>query len=218
MKNVLIVGATGMVGSLILEEALQSEEVEKVVSIVRQPTERQHEKLMEIIHHDFGNYANVKEVFRNIDIAYFCVGVYTGAVPRDEFRKITVDFTEAFANTLLEYSPDASLCFLSGMGADRTEKSRVAFAHDKGVAENYLLALELNQLYIFRPGYIYPVTPRKEPNFSYRLFRFLYPLMNKLAPSASVTSEHLAKVMFKIGMQGADKETFENREIREIEV
>ena len=41
---------------------------------------------------------------------------------------------------------------------------RIAFARYKGEAENALLAAGFHAVYIFRPAYIYPVKPRKEPN------------------------------------------------------
>jgi len=42
----------------------------------------------------------------------------------------------------------------------------MAFARYKGEAEKALLAEGFSSAYIFRPAYIYPVEPRKEPNFS----------------------------------------------------
>ena len=42
----------------------------------------------------------------------------------------------------------------------------MAFARYKGEAEKALLAAGFSSAYIFRPAYIYPVEPRKEPNFS----------------------------------------------------
>ena len=89
----------------------------------------------------------------------------------------------------------------------------MAFAKDKGVAENLLSALDFNQFYSFRPGYIYPVKERKEPNFSYRLMRYLYPLLKILGPNFSITSEELAKAMFETGFKSLPTEVFENAEI-----
>jgi len=66
-----------------------------------------------------------------------------------------------------------------------------------------------------RPGYIYPVTPRKEPNFTYRISRFLYPLIKLFGSNSSIQSTELAASMFKIGLSGSDKEIFENKYIME---
>src|SRR5260370_37160039 len=79
--------------------------------------------------------------------------------------------------------PNAAFSFLSGSGADPTGKSRIAFARYKGEAENGLLAAGFPSVYLFRPAYIYPVQPRKEPNFSYRLLRTIYPAFQLLFPN-----------------------------------
>jgi len=38
---------------------------------------------------DFLDYSKIEMYFKNQDIAYYCIGVYTGSVSRDEFKKIT---------------------------------------------------------------------------------------------------------------------------------
>jgi uncharacterized protein YbjT (DUF2867 family) len=214
MKNILITGSNGMIGQLILGYCLNHKDVAKVTSIVRRKSGFTHPKLVEIIHENFLDYSSITEHFKNIDTAFYCIGVYTGQVPKDEFRKITVDYTEAFAKTLRTNSAKTTFCFLSGAGADPTGKSSMMFARDKGVAENILLSLTFDQTYIFRPAYIYPVTPRKEPNFSYKLFRFLYKPLIAIYPNGGITSEELAKVMTNIGLNGGEKIVYENRDIR----
>lgn len=167
---------------------------------------------------DFTNYAGLEENFENIDVACYCIGVYTGAVNREKFREITVDYTIAFADLLKKKSPDATVCFLSGAGSDQSEKSRMMFAKDKGVAENYIVNLGMSKVHTFRPGYIYPVAKRKEPNFSYRLSRRIYPLMKLLMPNRVITSEELALAMFKVGMKGGKQFVYENKDIKQIVV
>lgn len=127
-KNALIVGSSGMVGSIVLREALASDSLASVTSLVRRASGISHSKLSEIIHEDFTSLDSVSDHFKKIDIAFFCIGEYTGAVPDDEFRKITVDLAVEFGDVLKANSPHARLCFLSGQGADRIEKSRVSFA------------------------------------------------------------------------------------------
>jgi nucleoside-diphosphate-sugar epimerase len=213
MKKVLITGASGMVGGLILQHCLHSKEIDSVVSLVRKPTGIKHEKLKEVETDNFLDHSLHVEDFKGIDIVYFCIGVYTGAVSNQLFKEITVDYTNTFVDLLKVHSPQARFCFLSGQGADRTEKSKMSFARYKGMAENYFFA-NLEDAYTFRPGYIYPVTKRKEPNFSYRLMRYMYPVVNALYKNASITSVDLAKVMFKVGLQGNSKRELENRDLR----
>jgi uncharacterized protein YbjT (DUF2867 family) len=143
--------------------------------------------------------------------------VYTGAVPDAEFRKITVDYTIEFARVLRASSTGAAFSFLSGMGADQTGRSRVPFARYKGEAEKALLAAGFPRLYIFRPAYIYPVEPRKEPNFSYRLLRVIYPVFRRLFPNQVIPADDLARAMVDVAVRGKrerESVVLENREIR----
>jgi len=165
------------------------------------------------LHRDFSNYSNITHHFEEVNAAYFCIGAYTGAVDKNLFKKITVDFACAFADALKANSPNAVFCFLSGSGADQTEKSRIAFAKFKGIAENYLLDKNFERLYIFRPAYIYPVEKRKEPNITYSISRALYPLIKLFGKKGNIKSTELAQAMYKAGLYGAEKSILENQEI-----
>ncbi|MBL0358346.1 MAG: hypothetical protein IPP72_16400 [Chitinophagaceae bacterium] len=125
-KKALIAGASGMIGdySLII---VYSEQITEVVSIVRKPSGIVHDKLTEIVVEDFLNYDPYLQAFSGTDIIFYCVGVYTGAVPKDVFRKITVDYPVALGKAIYASSPGARFCLLSGQGADRSEKSRIMF-------------------------------------------------------------------------------------------
>ena len=215
MKKALITGASGMVGSLVLDLCLASNEIDKVISLVRKPSGNEHPKLQEEVISDFSSYDDKLNFFVEIDAAFFCVGVYTGQVSDEEFKVITVDYAVVFANALKEISPSATLCLLSGAGADRSEKSRMAFAKYKGMAENAISKLGLGGFHTFRPGYIYPVTPRKEPNFMYRLSRILYPLIRLLGKNSSIRSTDLAMGMVNVGLNRAQQEILENKDILE---
>lgn len=216
MKNVIITGSSGMVGALILKKCLDSKDVKKVTSIVRKATGISHPKLNEIIHDNFLDYSAISAQFKDQDIAFYCIGVYTGAVPRNQFREITIGYTIAFAEILRKESNKTTFCFLSGQGADRTEKSRMMFAIDKGIAENSLQKLNFNQFYTFRPGYIYPSIPRTEPNFTYKVMKAIYKPISGIYPNIGITSEQLASAMIKVGWEGYRKPILENKDIRRV--
>lgn len=205
-----------MVGGIVLRECLASSEIAKVVSFSRKSTGVKHPKLEEIIHTNFLNFQGKEHHFQHVDAAYFCIGVYTGQVPDEMFKTITVDFVKTFARVLKAQSPQTSFCLLSGQGADQTEKSGTSFARYKGMAENYLIAKDFGSLYIFRPAYIYPVEKREEPNLMYRVSRRLYPLLKNVFPSTVITSEQLAKGIFKAGLHGASKTILENEDIKKV--
>jgi len=215
--RLVIIGATGMVGGYALRYALSLPAVDRVTSISRRKTGISHPKLDEILHQNFSDCSDLAQTLAGQDAAVFCLGTYTGTVSDAEMRTITVDYTVEFARVLRSSSTDASFSFLSGSGADPTGRSRMAFARYKGEAEKALLASGFPRLYIFRPAYIYPVEPRKEPNFSYRLLRSIYPVFQLLLPNQVIRADDLAKAMVDVAIRtgaGSEKVILENRDIR----
>jgi hypothetical protein len=71
-------------------------------------------------------------------------------------------------------------------------------------------------LFSHSPAYIYPVEPRKEPNFGYRLLRLVYPLFRLVFPNQVIRADDLARVMVDAAVRGTAPRTgpvFENRDI-----
>jgi uncharacterized protein YbjT (DUF2867 family) len=217
--RLMVAGATGMVGGLVLRESLARAEVTRVTTVGRRPTGVADPRLREVVHADSADYRTVAEAFQGQDAALFCLGTYTGAVPDAELRRVTVDYAVAFAETLYAGSPGATFALLSGHGADPSGRSRIAFARYKGEAERTLLAVGFPRVYFFRAGYIYPVTPRREPNVGYRILRALYPLLRMVYPNLGVSSEDLARAMVRTVVEGPDTHpgpVLENRDIRSL--
>jgi uncharacterized protein YbjT (DUF2867 family) len=216
-KRVVLVGATGMVGGYALRYALDHPAVGQVTSIGRRKLGLSHPKLNQVLHPDFADCSALAGALSGQDAVIFCLGTYTGSVPDAELRKITIDYTVEFARVLHGSSPNAAFSFLSGNGADPTGQSRMAFARYKGKAEKALFADGFPRVYIFRPAYIYPVEPRKEPNFNYRLLRAIYPAFQLLFPSLVIPADDLAKAMVDVAVKGKSERenvVFENRDIR----
>jgi uncharacterized protein YbjT (DUF2867 family) len=217
MRRLVMVGATGMVGSCALGYALEHPNVGRVTSIGRRSLGIRHSKLTEVLHPDFADCSALAEALTGQDAVVFCLGTYTGTVADAELRRVTVDYTVEFIRVLRAGSPNAAFSFLSGNGADPTGQSRMAFARYKGEAEKALFAAGFPRLYIFRPAYIYPIEPRQEPNFSYRLLRWLYPAFRLVFPNLVIRSDDLARAMVEVAVQTTDERqrlVFENRDIK----
>src|ERR1700739_1577710 len=216
-KSLVVMGATGMVGGYALRYALDNSEVKRVTSIGRTKLGISHPKLKEVLHQNFPDCSPLASVLSNQDAVVYCLGTYTGAVSDEQLRVITADFTIEFARVFRDGSPAAAFSFLSGSGADPTGRSRLAFARYKGQAEKALLAAGLPRVYLFRPAYIYPVQPRKEPNFSYRFMRAIYPAFRVLFPNQVIRADDLARAMVDVVVSGTGQRggpVFENRDIR----
>jgi uncharacterized protein YbjT (DUF2867 family) len=218
-QSLVIVGATGMVGRYALRYALDNSEVKSVTSIGRKKLGISHPKLKEVLHQNFADCSPLANVLSNQDAVVYCLGTYTGSVSDEQLRVITADFTVEFARVFRDGSPDAAFSFLSGSGADPTGRSRLAFARYKGQAEKALLAAGFPRVYLFRPAYIYPVEPRKEPNFNYRLIRAIYPVFRVLFPSQVIRADDLARAMVDVVLRQTQERqglVFENRDIRSM--
>jgi uncharacterized protein YbjT (DUF2867 family) len=223
-KRLVIVGATGMVGGYAVRFALDSPAVKSVTSIGRKKLGILHPKLKEVLHQNFADCSALTDALSGQDAAVYCLGTYTGSVSDAELRTITAGYTIEFARVLRNSSPNAAFSFLSGNGADPTGRSRLAFARYKGEAEKALLAAGFPRVYLFRPAYIYPVQPRREPNFNYRLLRAAYPLFRALFPNQVIRADDLAWAMVNVVVghteQGQEFVTedlvLENRDIRAL--
>ena len=223
-KTLVVVGATGMVGGYALRYALNNAAVSSVTSIGRKKLGISHPKLKEVLHQNFADCSALSDVLSGQDGAVFCLGTYTSSVSDAELHRITVDYTVEFSRVLSDRSPGAAFSFLSGNGADPTGRSRLAFARYKGEAENAVLAAGFQHVYLFRPAYIYPVEPRNEPNFSYRLLRAAYPVFRVLFPNQVIRADDLAWAMVNVVVGHTEKGqefvtgdlVLENRDIRAL--
>jgi uncharacterized protein YbjT (DUF2867 family) len=218
-KRIVIVGARGMVGGYALRYALDHSQVKSVTSIGRKKLGISHPKLKAVLHQDFADCSPLSDALSNHDAVIYCLGTYTGSVSDEQLRLITADYTIEFARVFRESSPDAAFSFLSGSGADPTGRSRMAFARYKGQAEKALLAAGFPWVYLFRPAYIYPAEPRKEPNVSYRLLRAIYPVFRLLFPSQVIRVDDLGQAMVDIVVDRTEERrssVLENRDIRAL--
>ena len=212
-----LVIVTGMVGGYAFRYALGNPAVGRVTAISRRKLGISHSKLDEVVHRDFADCSVLAEALSGQDAAIFCLGTYTRSVSDAELRKIYRGLHNRVRARSPGSSPEAAFSFLSGNGADQTGRSRMPFARYKGEAENALLAAGFPRVYIFRPAYIYPVEPRKEPNYSYRLLRAIYPVFRVLFPDRVIPADQLARAMLDVVVQKRGKRAsvvLENRDIR----
>lgn len=199
--KVILFGASGMVGQGVLRECLGADDVESVLSVVRRPAGVRHAKLTELVHGDFADFSTVKEQFVGFDACFFCLGVSSVGMAEAEYTRITYDFTLAAARVLAEVNPGSAFVYVSGAGTDGSEQGRTMWARVKGKTENEVIALPLDG-YAFRPGYIQPlhgvVSPHRWMRVTYRVFGAVYPLLNKVLPKVTTTTEKIGLAMLHV--------------------
>src|SRR5262249_4047015 len=139
--NVVIFGATGMVGAGVLLECLFDQRVSSVLVVTRSSTGRRHPKLREVLHADFFNFDTLHADFAACDACFFCLGVTSLGMSEAEYTRVTYDMAMAAAREMVTANPRMTFCFVSGVGTDSTERGRTMWARVKGKTENALLGL-----------------------------------------------------------------------------
>lgn len=218
--RVVLFGATGMIGSGVLLECLDDPRIESVVSVVRQAGGVAHPKLCERVHDDFLDYVPVCADFAGADACFFCLGISSAGMNEADYRRVTYDFTLAAAKEILEESPHASFCFVSGAGTDGSGRGRVMWARVKGQTENALLAMGFRSAFMFRPGYIQPMKGVRSKTALYQMIYNvtgpLYPLMHLLVPSYVTTTVDLAHAMIEAARGGDSRQVLETADINRL--
>lgn len=217
--NVILFGATGMIGSGVLIECLDDTRVESVLALGRRPCGTDHPKLKERILTDFFDYSEVEDELVGYSACFFCLGVSSAGLKEDTYRTLTYDLTLAAAGTLARLNPGLVFCYVSGEGTDSTEEGRMMWARVKGKTENDLLRMEM-PAYMFRPGFVQPM---KGVRSRTRLYQFLYtmagplfPILRRLFPRHVTTSENLGKAMIRVAYEGFAGTVLENPQINAL--
>ena len=214
--NVVLFGATGMIGQGVLRECLPAPDVQSVVAIVRSATGERHEKLREIVHQDFFDLSAIEPELTGLDACFFCLGVSSAGMTEESYRRVTCDMTMAAAQTLLRLNPGMTFIYVSGAGTDSTERGRVMWARVKGEIENVLLRLPFKAAYMFRPGFIQPqhgiISKTKLYRVFYAMTRPIFPLLKRL-PKYVTTTEQLGRAMLEVARRGAPKRVLESVDI-----
>ena len=222
--NVLLFGATGMVGQGVLRECLLDAEVERVLSIVRSPSGQSDPKLRELVHKDFFDYSDVESELAGYDACFFCLGVSSAGMKEEDYRRITYDVTLAAARVLARLNPVSSggmtFIYVSGMGTDSSERGRTMWARVKGKTENDLLRLPFKAAYMFRPAAIVPLHGVKSKTtfvrVTYAVLGPLLPILRAAFPQYVTTTEQIGRAMLKVAKYGAPKPILETADINKV--
>jgi uncharacterized protein YbjT (DUF2867 family) len=218
--NVLILGATGMVGQGVMRECLLDGGVARVVTLGRRATGAANCKVRELVHADLFHLAPIERELAGLDTCFYCLGATAAGKSEAEYARINHDMTLAVAETLARVDPDMTFIYVSGMGTDSTERGRTMWARVKGRTENALLRLPFRAAYMLRPGIILPMHGIKSRTTLYRVFYSLmtplYPALRALFPRAITTTEQLGQVMLRLARSGYSKPVLESADIASL--
>ena len=215
--NVLIFGASGMVGQGVLRECLLADDVSGVVTIGRTAIGQSHPKLGEISHQDLYDYRAIEPQLQGFDACFFCLGTSSSGKNEAEYKRVTFDLTLAAASILARLNPTMTFVYVSGAGADSSESGPVMWARVRGLTENTLRKLPFKAVYVFRPGVIQPLHGARSKTAVYRIFysvlRPVLPIARAMFPKAVLSTAVLGQAMLNVARHGADKPVLEAADI-----
>ncbi|MBD0287005.1 MAG: NAD-dependent epimerase/dehydratase family protein [Flavisolibacter sp.] len=211
-NKAIITGATGMVGEGVLLECLSHPDVEQVLVINRKPVGVSHPKLREIIHTDFFNLSPIEEQLSGYNACFFCLGVSSVGISKEEYKHITFDLTLNVAQVLAKLNPEMTFCYVTGAGTDSSEQGGMAWARVKGATENALMRL-FKQAYMFRPGFMKATPGQKNIKSYYKYFEWLYPIGRALYPAGFCTLQEVGLAMINAASKGYPKQILNVKDI-----
>lgn len=218
--NVILFGATGMVGQGVLRECLLDPDMQQVLTVGRSATGQHDPKLRELIVPDLMDLSAIEPQLTNYDACFFCTGVSSAGMTEEKYTRLTYDLTLSVAQTLARLNPTMTFLYISGAGTDSTEKGRSMWARVKGRTENALLRLPFKAAYMFRPGFIQPLHGIRSKT---RLYQFLYdilapiqPLLKGRLPKYITTTEQLGHALITIAKNDYPKPILESLDINSL--
>jgi uncharacterized protein YbjT (DUF2867 family) len=218
--QVVLFGATGMVGQGVLRECLIDPDVESVMSVGRGATGHYHPKLLELLHSDFLDFSAIENQLQGFDACFFCLGVSSAGMNEENYERVTYGFTIAAARALVKLNPKMTFIYVSGAGTDSTERGSSMWARVKGKTENDLLRLPFRAAYMFRPGLIVPLHGIRSKTRVYRVFYMLLgpllPWLQGRFPKYVTTTEQIGRAMLKVAKHGWPKPVLETSDINEV--
>ena len=215
MKTALLFGASGLVGSHVLNQLISNNSYSKIKLFVRTTINISDPKI-EIIQTDFKNLENHREDIKGDD-CFFCIGTTKKNSPdKNEYKRVELEVPKQVAQIAKSNSVN-SFVFISSGYAD--PKSSGDYLRFKGEVEEELKRLNFSKLGIMRPSFL--LGDRKEKRIGEKIgifvFKLLSPLfvglLKKMKPIHSAT---VAKAMIAITQNKVSKTIFESDEIADL--
>ncbi|MDB5191637.1 MAG: Semialdehyde dehydrogenase - binding protein [Segetibacter sp.] len=149
-QTAVVLGATGLIGSHLVELLLNDNSFNKVRVLVRRPVEEQHPKL-EVSVVDFGDLVEYRSKLGKGECIFCCIGTTQSKVKGDKtaYRKIDYDIPVNAARIGKEAGFKKYL-LVSSVGA--SDKSSNFYLKVKGEVESSISDLGYDSFHVFRPS------------------------------------------------------------------
>ena len=207
-KSIIFIGATGAVGSIVLNKILSFSDVVKILSLGRRKTEVSGTGKLDQQIIDVTDVSTYKDLITDFDTAICTFGVgESSKVSKEHFLKIDKKAVLDFAITC-KLNGVKHFQLLSSVGANAASKS--FYLRTKGELNDSLKALNFERLSIFQPSMI--ITPKNRYGISQAIILKIWPkldfiLQGKAKKYRGIKVEELGKAIAKntlIGVNGTE--------------
>ncbi len=192
--QVILVGASGLIGSHLLSAQIKSDEKNRVILLLRAPLNRTDPKVQQLII----NFDEMEHFTSDImgDIIYSCLGTTKSKTPDSKlYRKFDLKYPLSLAKIGLENG--VSLFHLvSSMGGNK--KSPGSYLNLKGELEEKLKQLSIPSLHIYQPSLLTGKRSKKRSGeqIATLLFKLIEPIFGGLLKKyRSIKAETVAQAM-----------------------
>ncbi len=200
MKTAVIVGASGVVGSRVLEHLLARVDVGRVVALGRRALAASHEKLASKVVDLQSPSAMANEMPDDVAVAICCLGTtMKQAGSKEAFRAVDFDAVVAFGRAALQKGA-RRFVLVSSVGA--SARSVSFYSKTKGEAEEALAGLGFEQLTVLRPSLIDDGGTRNDHRLGERVAlpvaRAFFGVFGKTSRYAPISADVIAKAMVRL--------------------
>jgi len=192
----IIAGASGLIGSNLLEILLNEPAYDEVIILVRKSTGIKNKKLTEIVL-DFDKLSDYKSEIIGHAI-FCCLGTTNNKTPEKAlYRKIDHDYPLTLAKIAYENGVE-QYHLVSSLGADSS--SSIFYQKLKGETEEDIKALGLKTIHIYQPSLL--TGDRKEFRLTEKIVTGLFYLIDNLLVGGlkkyrSIPAKTVAMAMYK---------------------
>ena len=215
MKIAILFGATGLVGSHLLNLLVNSNEYDKIKIFSRKDIKISNPKIEQFII-DFNELEKNKGNITGDD-CFFVMGTTRRVTPqKKDYIDVELNLPVRIAKIVRDNNIK-SFIYVSSGGANAD--SRNLYLQNKGKAEKEIINLSFDFTAIIQPSLL--LGNRKEKRigekFGIILFKFLTPiLVGPLRKMRPIRAEIVAKAMVKLANENINQSIFESNEIAEL--
>lgn len=215
-KKAILAGATGAIGSSLLQQLLADKNYKEVLILVRSKSGLEHPKLKEMVL-DFDHLNDYAHQITG-DVVFCCLGTTAKQTPDEaKYRKIDYQYPLDIA-WIAQTNGTESYHLVSAMGASKN--SSLFYNRTKGEVEHDLKSIPFKSIHIYQPSLL--DSKRKQKRFAEKIMNGLMHLINPLLVGGmrkyrSIKVENVAKAMLIKSLE--DRKgvfTYQSDKIQEI--